>query len=192
MIGRLRGVLVGVSDQGIVVEVGGVGYEVAMAPADVAALPGMGDEVVVHTHLYLREDAVFLYGFVSVLDRDLFRVLISASGVGPRVALSLLATLRADGLRRAVLTEDVGALATAPGVGRRSAQKIILELRPKLVAVEAEGATTSTPGMVREALTQLGYGDEEISEVLAEVDASASVPEQVREALRALGRARRA
>lgn len=190
MIGRLRGTLVGVIAHGVMVEAGGVGYEISMTPAAVAALPAVGEEVVVHTHLQVREDDMSLYGFASAADRDLFRIVISASGVGPRVGLALLASLRPDELRRAVATEDVMALTVAPGVGKRSAQKIILELRPKLAEAEAEIMPGPGPGRVRQALEHLGYGTEEINEVIGEVDGSLPVADQVKSALKALGQAR--
>jgi Holliday junction DNA helicase RuvA len=192
MISRLRGLLVAVTPDGVVVEVGGVGYEIAMTPQSVSGLAGIGDEVVVHTHLQVREDAMALYGFANAADRDLFRVLISASGVGPKVGMALLATLRPDQLRRAVATEDVAALCAAPGVGKRSAQKIILELRPKLADAEADMVTGSDQGQVRQALENLGYSHEEITDALTDVDPEMSASDQLKSALRALGQARRA
>ena len=193
MIGRLRGALVGLRPTGVLIDVGGVGYEVAMTPEAIASLPTVGEEVVIHTHLQVREDDMSLYGFAGVADRDLFRILISVSGVGPRVGMALLATLRADDLRRAIATEDVAALSRAPGVGKRSAQKMILELRPKLADTEAALLSEdSAPAQVRQALEQLGYTPEEVSEALAEVDGDSPAAEQLKAALRTLGQARRA
>lgn len=191
MIGRLRGVLVAVSPRGIVVDVGGVGYEVAMTPWAIGDLPAQGEDVVIHTHLQVREDDMSLYGFTAASDRDLFRVLISASGVGPKVALALMATLRPDRLRRAILSEDASALATAPGVGPRSAQKMILELLPKLAEGEV-APVASGAAQVRQALESLGYGADEVTSVLGDIDADLSVADQVKAALRAIGQARRA
>ncbi|MGA7271493.1 MAG: Holliday junction branch migration protein RuvA [Acidimicrobiia bacterium] len=192
MISRLRGMLVAITPDGVVVEVGGVGYEIAMTPQSVSGLAGIGEEVVVHTHLQVREDSMSLYGFATATDRDLFRVLISASGVGPKVGMALLATMRPEQLRRAVATEDVAALCAAPGVGKRSAQKIILELRPKLADAEADLAGGSDQGQVRQALENLGYSHEEIAEAVADLDPGATASEQLKSALRALGQARRA
>lgn len=192
MIARLRGILAGIGPAGVVLDVAGVGYEVTMTPHSLADLPDIGEEVVVHTHLQVREDDMSLFGFISAADRDLFRVLISASGVGPRVAMALMATLRADQLRRAIATEDVGALSTAPGVGKRSAQKIILELRPKLADAEAEVVTGTGPAQVRRALEQLGYRPDEINEVVADLDGSEPVPAQIKTALKMLGKQRHA
>lgn len=192
MIGRLTGVLVDVGPTGVVVDVAGVGYEIAMTPGAVADLPSVGEEVVVHTHLQVREDDMSLYGFTAAVDRDLFRIVISASGVGPKVGMSLLATLSPPELRRAVATEDVGALVAAPGIGKRSAQKIILELRPKLAEAEAEVVSGTGQAQVREALQNLGYRDDEINEVIGGLDADQPVAEQIKAALKALGQARRA
>lgn len=177
---------------GVLIDVAGVGYEIAMTPEAMASLPSVGEEIVIHTHLQVREDDMSLYGFSTAADRDLFRVVISASGVGPRVGMALLATLDADQLRRAIATEDVSALSRAPGVGKRSAQKIILELRPKLADAEAELVNGTGPSQVRQALENLGYSPEEISEAVADLDEDVSVSEQLKTALRVLGQARRA
>ena len=192
MISRLRGTLVAVHPDGIELDVAGVGYEIAMTPQAIGGLPPIGDEVVIHTHLQVREDAMNLFGFPHGADRDLFRILISASGVGPKVALALLATLKPDALRRAVATEDVAALCAAPGVGKRSAQKIILELRPKLADAEADVVTSSSVAQVRQALENLGYTTDEINEGVSGIDLDASASDQLKAALRALGQARRA
>lgn len=192
MISRLRGILVAMEGDAVVIEVGGVGYEVRMTPEAIANLPAIGEEVVIHTHLQVREDDMSLYGFAQASDRELFRTLISASGVGPRLAMALMAALRADALRRAIIDEDVAALSTAPGVGKRSAQKLILELRPKIAAADAEVVSGTGSAQVRQALEQLGYSAEEINEVVGDLDHDAPVEDQVRQALKAIGQARRA
>ncbi|MGH8912077.1 MAG: Holliday junction branch migration protein RuvA [Acidimicrobiia bacterium] len=192
MIGRVRGSLVAVKESGVVVDVAGIGYEIAMTPEAMGALPAVGEEIVVHTHLQVREDDLSLYGFAAVGDRDLFRVLISASGIGPRVGMALMATLRPDQLRRAIATEDVSALSAAPGIGKRSAQKLILELRPKLADSEADLVVGTGPSQVRQALENLGYTLDEIGEVVADLDPESPVGDQLKAALRALGQARRA
>lgn len=192
MIGRLRGALVAVHAAGVVVDVGGIGYDIVMTPAAIAGLPAIGEEIVVHTHLQVREDDLSLYGFGAAADRDLFRIIISASGVGPKVGMALLATLRPDQLRRAIATEDVAALSTAPGVGKRTAQKMILELSLKLADAEAELVGGKGPAQVRQALENLGYTPEEINEVMGDIDAEAPVADQLKAALKALGQARHA
>lgn len=190
MIGRLRGTLVATRPGSVVMDVGGVGYEVAVTSRVLSTLPGVGEEIVLHTHLHVREDALALYGFGSDRDRDLFRLLIGTTGVGPKVAMGLLATLSGDDLRRAVLAENTEALSLAPGVGTRSAQRIILELRPKLADGEATTAGSPVVSQLREALESLGYGASEIRAAVADVDPDGPLPEQLRAALRRLGRDR--
>ena len=192
MIGLLSGSVVAFRGERLILDVAGVGYEVLMTAKSIAALPPAGERTVVHTHLHVREDAMTLYGFPTEADRDLFRVLLGASGVGPRVALGMLGVFSADALRKTVATEDVKALTQVPGIGMRGAQKIILDLKPKLADLEAEildGASASS--QLREALEGLGYTAAEIREVLPVVDPEAPVTEQIRQALRELGRSRR-
>lgn len=189
MIGRLRGTLVGRSSGSIVIDVSGVGYEVMVTPRTQVELPGIGEEAVIHTHLHGREDGITLFGFPNEAERDLFRILLTASGVGPKLALGILGALTATEIRRAVATEDVDALTVAPGVGKRSAQKLVLELKPKMENVEATvlgGAPASS--QVRQALETLGYTPAEIREIAAALDVGSPVQVQIKEALRLLGR----
>ena len=189
MIGRLRGTLVGLRATGVVLDVGGIGYEVVVTPRTVADLPSLGEEVVLHTHLVVREDAMLLHGFGSESERDLFRILLSASGIGPKVAMATLGALQSDELRRAIAAEDVDTLTLVPGIGKRGAQKMVLELKPKITAVEAESVVgASTVAQVREALEGLGYQAAEIREATADIETDAPVGEQLRQALRSLGR----
>lgn len=188
MIGRVRGVLVTKRSGSVCVEVGGVGYELTVTPRSLASLPGIGEEVVIHTHTYVREDDISLFGFDTEADRDLFRILLGASGVGPKVALSMLATLTNTEIIRSIVSEDADALTAAPGVGKRGAQKIVLELAPKLAGHEAEVVGSETTLTVRQALEGLGYSTEEINGVMSELDPEASIEEQVKTALQALGR----
>jgi holliday junction DNA helicase RuvA len=188
MIGRLRGVLVSRRGEVICIEVGGVGYEVTMTPRGLGALPGVGEEVVIHTHTHVREDEMSLYGFGSEEDRDLFRVLLGAAGVGPKLALAISGTLTHAEIVRSIVTEDSDALTAVPGVGKRGAQRIVLELAPKLAGIEAEVVGSSTTATVRQALEGLGYTTEEINGVLGEIDPSTAIETQIKTALRALGR----
>jgi Holliday junction DNA helicase RuvA len=190
VIGRLRGTLVAIRGTGAVIDVHGVGYEVAMTPRSLGSLPGVGEEVVVHTHLHGREDGMSLFGFASESDRDLFRTLLTASGVGPKLALAVLGSMTGAELRRAVAMEDVDALTVVPGVGKRSAQKLVLELRPKLAEAEAEVVGGSPAGTVRQALEGLGYTPGEIREVVPQIDPALPVADQIKAALRMLARGR--
>ncbi|MGH8928739.1 MAG: Holliday junction branch migration protein RuvA [Acidimicrobiia bacterium] len=189
MIGRLRGMLVGRAPNAIVVDVGGVGYEVLVSPRTQVELPATGEEIVVHTHLHGRDDGIALYGFPTEAERNLFRILMSASGVGPKLALAMLGVLSVNDIRRAVATDDVDALTVVPGVGKRSAQKMMLELKPRLEDVEAdvvEGTGAAVP--LRQALESLGYTSSEIREVSTTIDHGLPVAEQIRSALQMLSR----
>ena len=191
MIGRLRGTLVAKGHQGVVVDVGGVGYEIAMAARGLVSLPPVGDEAVVHTHTHVREDQLALFGFPTSEDRDLFRILLGASGVGPKVALAMLGALSSAELRRAVATEDTAALTTVPGVGKRTAQKLILDLRERLDLPDVGSlGGGSNMSEVREALESLGYQPAEIRDTLTGLDGDDGVPAMLKAALQRLGRAR--
>ena len=189
MIGRLRGVVAEKSPAGVLLDVAGVGYEMAVPPRALVELPGIGDEAVLHTHLHVREDAMALFGFSTEDQRDLFRLLLGITGVGPKVALAILGTMTPDDLRRAVLTDDAAALTAVPGIGKRSAQKLLLELRPKLELPDAEPAPSNSPlAEVRSALEGLGYQGDEIRLALAELPDSDEVEALLRRALQTLGR----
>ncbi len=188
MIGRLRGTLASKGGESILVDVGGVGYQVGMAPRGIAGLPGKGQEVVVHTHLHVREDQMALFGFGTADERDLFRVLLTASGIGPKLALAILATLPPDDLQRAVLTEDAGALTAVPGIGKKSAQKLILDLRSRLHMPDTELTPSSPMAEVRDALEGLGYQSTEVWEALKGLgDGGESVEALLKAALQRLG-----
>jgi len=189
MIGRLRGVLVDRGQESILIEVGGVGYIVAVTPRTLSDLPPVGDEAVLHTHLHVREDQLSLYGFDTATDKDLFGLLLGVSGVGPKVAMSILATMSYDQLSIAVASDDVPALTSVPGIGKRSAQKLLLELKPKLDVPDAHHAATGPLGEVREALEGLGYESDEISGTLLELPTDLPVEELLRRSLQQLGRA---
>lgn len=188
MIGRLRGRPAGRTQSGAVIEAGGVGYEVHLTPRGQALLPGPEEEAVLHTHLVVREDMMALYGFEDEPSRDMFRILLGASGVGPALAMSILGAMRPAEVRMAVAAEDIAALVVVPGIGKRTAEKLILELRPKLGALAERTAPSSGLARVREALESLGYAPAEIREVLEDLPEEGSVEERVRSALRMLAR----
>lgn len=190
MIGRIRGSLVQRGADDVVIDVGGVGYAIAVTPRTLTELPPVGDEVVLHTHLHVREDQLALFGFGSAADKDLFGMLLGVSGVGPKVAMAILATLGHDQLRTAVITDDVAALTDVPGIGKRSAQKLLLELKPRFDAADAVIEASGPMSEVREALINLGYAPEEIRGTLADMPPDLSVEEMLRRALRTLGKAR--
>lgn len=187
MIGRLRGMLVSASESGVCIEVGGVGYEVTMTPRGLVSLPGIGEEVVVHVHTHVREDEISLFGFDSAYERDLYRILLGASGVGTKVGMAMLATMQPTDIIRSITAEDSDALTVVPGIGKRGAQKIVLELAPKLAGKDVDVLRATGSASVRAALESLGYTTEEINSVMGRIDPDGTVEEQVSAALRNLG-----
>ena len=177
------------AETGVILDVNGIGYEVAVTPRTLAELPGIGEEAVLHTHLYVREDQMSLYGFATVDRRDLFRLLIGLSGVGPKVGLAVLATMDPEELRRAVAAEDADALTLVPGIGKRTSQKLMLELRSRLDLLDTDPITRGGPSSdVREALTGLGYGTDEIREAMRMLPRDLPVEELLRLSLQELGK----
>lgn len=188
MIGRLRGTIVRLGGESVVIEVGGVGYEVSVPVRALVELPGLGEDAVLHTHLYVREDQMALYGFDASDDRDLFRLLLGVSGVGPKVALAILSTMAADELRRVVASEDAAALVAVPGIGKRSAQKLLLELGPKLDLPDAEIDPSGGRSEVRAALEGLGYQPDEIGGALRDLPDDLPIEDLLKRSLQALGK----
>ena len=172
MIARLRGRMVALDAEVMVVDVAGVGYRV-LVPSG-AFTQRLGDEVVVHTHLAVREDALTLFGFPDVAALQLFERLLGVNGVGPKLALAALAGLGADGLRDAIIAEDTRALVSVPGLGRKTAQRLILELGGNLVEHVATGsapvAGDDPRAEVRLALASLGYEPAEIARALQSLE----------------------
>ena len=190
MIGRIRGVLVPKDESGLVIEAGGLGYEVKVTPEDLASLPDPGEEIVLHTHLVVREDLLALYGFDGRAGRDMFRILLTASGVGPALALALLSTLRPAELQQAVAADDVAALSLTPGIGKRKAEKLLVDLRPKVGTLSTISAPSSEVVKVRAALESLGYQPSEIQVALEGITGKGTAEEMIRDALRVMGRDR--
>ena len=193
MIGRLRGTLVHRSARGdVMLDVGGVGYRIAVSPATAVALGTIGNEVVVHTHLHVREDALTLYGFATADGRDCFESLIGAHGVGPGLALAILSTHGPDDLRRVVMEGDLDSLTLVPGVGRKTAARLLLELKSRLDVPEGDPvpASGSARAEVREALAALGYQPDEVRKAMGELPAEGDVRTLVRTALQTLGASR--
>ncbi|MFV1971873.1 MAG: Holliday junction branch migration protein RuvA [Acidimicrobiia bacterium] len=188
MIGRLRGIIVDKTHDNVVLEVGGVGYVVSVTPRTLSDIPGLGEEAVLHTHLHVREDQLSLFGFDSIADKDLFSLLLGVSGVGPKVAMAILATMTFEQLSLAVTADDIAALTEVPGIGKRSAQKLLLELKPKLDVLDGAATASGPLGEVREALESLGYGIDEIRGTLADIPSDLPVEELLKRSLQQLGR----
>ena len=187
MIARLRGVAAGRTPDGLVVEVGGVGYLVAATPA-VLRRAGAGAEVEVETYLHVREDALQLYGFADAGERELFTQLLTVNGIGPKVALAVVSGSPAADLRRAIALGDAARFQAIPGIGKKTAERIVLELKERLAAdaITAVAPAGDDGGRLaaREALVELGYSLVEAERALADVDPELTVEEQVRLALR--------
>ena len=184
MIARLRGRPVANTPDGLVLDVGGVGYLVAATPSAVRAADGAA-EVALHTYLHVREDALQLYGFADAAERELFVQLLSVNGVGPKVALAIVSGSPAAELRRAIVLEDAARFQAIPGIGKKTAERIVLELKEKLGGpVEAPNAPVSDL-VARDALIELGYSVGEAEQALAAVDPELPPEERVRQALKA-------
>ncbi len=185
MIARLRGKAVARSPDTLVLEVNGVGYLVQPTRRAAQKARAKG-EVVIETYLHVREDALQLYGFADADERGLFEQLLSVSGVGPKVALAIVSGSTPDELRRAIALEDTARFQAIPGIGKKTAQRVVLELKEKLgdgVAVPEQGS--ARPQLVaREALMELGYSLGEADQALAEIDPALPAEERVRLALR--------
>src|SRR4051812_35353660 len=183
MIARLRGTVAARTGAGIVVDVGGVGYLVAATPRVHARL---GEETTVETYLHVREDALQLYGFASADERQLFELLLGVSGIGPKVALAIVSGSTPEELRRAIVREDTARFEAIPGIGRKIAQRVVLELKEKMAAdLTVAPASESTGSLLaREALVELGWSLLDAERALADVDEGLTVEEQVRAALR--------
>ena len=186
MIAQLRGRPVARRADGLVVDVGGVGYSVQATPAVLRLAEGV-EEVIVQTYLHVREDVLQLYGFADAEERELFEHLLSVSGVGPKVALAIVSGSSPRELRRAIALEDTARFEAIPGIGRKTAQRVVLELKEKLGAVESVGPSRGEPErhlVARDALVELGYSLSDAERALAEVDPELSPEERVRLVLR--------
>jgi len=187
MISRLRGEVVTRSPSGVVVDVGGVGYLINPT-ASLRSRAQPGGEVVVETYLHVREDTLQLFGFADAAERELFELLLSVQGVGPKVALAIVSGSSPAELRRAIAFEDTDRFQAIPGIGKKTAQRVVLELKEKLGAVgEADEPTPLAPKphlVARDALVELGYSVPEAEEALAGTDPEAPPEERVRQALK--------
>ena len=201
MIGRIRGTLAAKHPPDILVEVGGVGYELQVPMTTLFQLPALGAEVSLVTHFVVREDAQLLYGFIDERDRGLFRQLIKVSGVGPKLALTILSGMDSASFARCVQRDDISALVALPGVGKKTAERLLVEMRDKLKdwfgPLDAGGEVPSGGGAARvadkvadaeSALVALGYKPQEASKAVAAAndDEVTSSEELIRRALKSM------
>ena len=190
MIAQLRGRAVRSGADTLVLDVGGVGYLLHATPAAITTAEA-SDEATIETHLHVREDALQLYGFAEAAERHLFEQLLSVSGVGPKVALAIVSGYSPAELRRAIVQEDAALFQSIPGIGKKTAQRVVLELKEKIapLIVVPEGGPARSSGdghfVARDALVELGYSVAEAEDRLATIDPDLSPAERVREALRA-------
>jgi Holliday junction DNA helicase RuvA len=194
MIGRLTGVLLEKKPPQVVLDVGGVGYELDVPMSTFYNLPELGQRLVLYTHLSVREDAHLLYGFGSEAERALFRQLLKVNGVGPKLALSVLSGLSVEQLQNAVSQQEVAVLTRIPGIGKRTAERLILELKDKLgpalvtSSTAPGGAASNARRDLSDALLALGYSEREAARALDKVPADAPLEEGIRAALKLLSR----
>jgi Holliday junction DNA helicase RuvA len=190
MIGRLQGILVRKSPPQVLLDVHGVGYELDVPMSTFCNLPVLGTHVTLLTHLVVREDAHLLYGFLGEDERGTFRQLIRISGVGPRTALAILSGLAVDELAAAVSRQEAGRLVKVPGIGKKTAERLLLELKDKLApAVAGTTAPTSVAQAdIVQALVALGYHEREASTALKALPPDIGVSEGIKRALAALSR----
>ena len=185
MYAYIKGILAEITEDAIIVENQGIGYEIAVPGQVFDYLPSVGEEVKIYTYHYVREDAILLYGFLTKEDVRIFKMLIGVSGIGPKGALAILSVLSTDDLRFAILGDDAKAIAKAPGVGAKTAQRVIIELKDKLsledaleqkLANQAQKAELNPAVGVKNeailALTSLGYSQSEALKVLQGIEIS--------------------
>ena len=195
MIGRIRGQLVEVVDQSVLIDTNGVGYELDVSTGALAALPPLGAEVTLYTHPVFREDAQLLFGFQSKGERDLFRGLIRINGVGPKLALSIISSVDMRELASSVAQNDITLLTKVPGVGKKTAERLLVDLKDRLASLAIEpragrsGADRVVVVEAERALVALGYRPNEAARVVDSVSTETlSTEEIVRAALQRIAR----
>jgi len=193
MIGRLSGILLEKNPPQILLDVQGVGYEVDVPMSTFYNLPGLNERVMLHTYLVVREDAQLLYGFGSNEERVTFRQLLKISGVGPKLALSVLSGMSMTDLALAVANKDAGRLTKIPGVGKKTAERLLLELQGKFevtgLSSAQDSSAASSANDIANALLALGYNDKEASWAAKQLPADVGVSDGIRQALKLLSKA---
>ena len=192
MIGRLSGILFDKNPAQLLVDCNGVGYEVSVPMSTFYNLPSAGEKVTLLTHMVVREDAQLLYGFGTSQERELFRELIKISGIGARTALAILSGMSVVDLAQAVTLQDVGRLTKVPCIGKKTGERLLLELKGKLgadIGVAAGGPDAASSNDVLSALLALGYSEKEALLAIKQVPAGSSVSDGIRHALKALSKA---
>jgi len=192
MIGRLSGILLEKNPPQLLVDCNGVGYEVAVPMSTFYNLPGLGEKVVLLTHLAVREDAHLLFGFATTDERNVFKQLIKISGVGARTALSILSGMSVADLSQAITMQEAGRLTKVPGIGKKTAERLLLELKGKLGAdlgIAGGAVYDDATSDILNALAALGYSDKEAALALKQVPAGTGVSDGIKLALKSLSKA---
>jgi len=193
MIAHLRGKLLAKHPNQAIVETGGVGYDVTISVPTFSDLPGVGGEVALHIHTHVREDIMALYGFLRSAEKALFEKLITVSGIGPKLAITILSGMAADEMVNAIRGNDIGRLTRIPGIGKKTAERMVLELRDKL-PVEKHGEIAAAPALsaveedVLSALVNLGYQRVAAEKALASISKNGQFDAMFRAALAALSK----
>lgn len=190
MLAYLHGTVIAANEKSLTVELNGIGFEVFVTPT-LALATKTGTTIELHTHLNVREDALELFGFLSAAERDFFRQLLTISGVGPRSALGVLAVASVDDVRQAVISGDPSLLMTVSGIGRKTAERIVVELKEKLAreTTDRQSGLTAGDGTILDALINLGYTAQEAREALRAVPSSVTeIDDRLKAALRSLGK----
>ena len=192
MIGRITGVLAEKQPPHVLVDVGGIGYEIDVPMSTFYNLPATGDRITRYTHLTIREDAHLLYGFGTEAERQAFRQLLKVSGIGAKTALSVLSGMSVTDLANAIAAQETGRITKVPGIGKKTAERLLLELRDKFSAavatISSTGAAPSSEADILNALNALGYNDKEALWAVKQLPADASVSDGIRQALKALSK----
>jgi len=201
VIGRLSGLLVQKQPPELLLDVNGVGYEVSAPMSTFYALPDVGEAVVIHTHMVVREDAQLLYGFATESERALFRILIKINGVGPKLGITILSGIAAEDFVRCIHDNDAAALVRLPGIGKKTAERLIVELKDKVGTEDEAGESSATPGSIENttvkspigdavsALISLGYKPNDASRMVRSIETeSLNTEEIIRQALQGLAK----
>ena len=195
MIGRLTGILIEKNPPQITLDVHGIGYDIDVPMSTFYNLPAAGEKLSLYTHLIVREDGHFLYGFLSSDERAAFRQLLKISGVGARIALAVLSGLSVHELAQAIVMQETGRLVKIPGIGKKTAERLLLELRDKLPKASAGGTSIAGAAVhddtadILNALLALGYSEREALPALKSLPSGTSVPDGIRQALKLLSKA---
>ena len=186
MIGSIKGKIVLKTEKFLILETNGVGYKINVSPDTVSKAKKVGDEMMLWIHTHVREDILDLYGFLDHSELEFFEMLISVSGIGPKGALTILGVASIDTLRKAISTSDISYLTKISGIGKKTAEKIVIELRDKM-GEEKKGSSLQGELDAMEALKSLGYSQNEVREALKKVSPNTDTNTKIREALKILG-----